>query len=262
MTNEIFEAERMVIIKSVKDIDSLEWVEYFIDNWEKFMKKQSKLLVLAGIHGGSCGEIGPKDEYLFNDIKQQIERLEKVKAKDITNQNIEIILVDVGEFYDMSTDQLKESQLVETVKKHEPTIISLAFCHTSNSILNDILRSVGIYSKMILFQDRFKITNGGVLTLDKEQSELIEEVSMHPEKNVIIWGSWGTGKTLLLAEALAIKISYYRRKGVTMKVIVSSYQSDSINAPLMHDLQNYYLSHLQHEKFVQFIDFKSLCNGL
>ena len=213
MSSKYFMADHMCIVTSLKEIDSLEWVEYFIDNWEILMKKRSKLLVLAGIHGGADGDIGPNDQNLLEDIEQQIQRLKIQKATDIDKKKIEIILLDVGKFYDMSTETLNENQLVRRVKELDPTIISLAFCHTRTSILNDILRSVGVYSKIILSQDRYNITNGNVFTLDEEQKQIIEKISKTKGQNVILWGSHGTGKTLLLAEALTIKISQYKKNG-------------------------------------------------
>ena len=205
MSSKYFMADHMCIVTSLKEIDSLEWVEYFIDNWEILMKKRSKLLVLAGIHGGTDGDIGPNDQNLLEDIERQIQRLKIEKATDIYKKKIEIILLDVGKFYDMSTETLDENQLVKRVQELDPTIISLAFCHTRTSILNDILRSVGVYSKIILSQDRYNITNGNVFTLDEEQKQIIEKISKTKGRNVILWGSHGTGKTLLLAEALSIQ---------------------------------------------------------
>ena len=162
----------------------------------------------------------------------------------------------------MSTETLNENQLVRRVKELDPTIISLAFCHTRTSILNDILRSVGVYSKIILSQDRYNITNGNVFTLDEEQKQIIEKISKTKGQNVILWGSHGTGKTLLLAEVLSIKISQYKKMGKLMKVIISSYSNNSNDAPLMEDLRNNYLSHLVCETFAEFIDFKHLCKGI
>ena len=260
--NQFFEAEQMVIINSLEEIDCLQWGEYFLENWKILMKDQSKFLVLAGVHGESDGKVLMKDHDLLNDIKLQVQRLKTEKATDIKQKNIEISLIDIGEFLDESTEILAESQLVEEVKKHDPTIISLAFCRTNISILNDILRSIGIYSKLLISQDRFNITNGRVLSLDKEQTQIIEEISQQQFANIILWGSYGTGKTLLLVEALKIKISHYKKQNIGMKVFISSYNNDSYDSPLMEDFRERYLKHLLHEEFAEFIDFKHLCKGI
>ena len=185
-----------------------------------------------------------------------------METDDIKKRNISICLINIGEFVDTQTQKLDEFKLVETVKNHDPSTISLAFCYTNISILNDILRSKGIYSKLIISQDRFKITNVGVLTLDKEQTDIIEEISKHKYDNVILWGSHGTGKTLLLVEALGIKTSHYKIQNVRMKVLISSYINNSCDSALMKDLKNYYLAHFMHEDYVEFTDFPHLCEGI
>ena len=91
---------------------------------------------------------------------------------------------------------------------------------------------------------------------------IIEEISQQQFPNIILWGSYGTGKTLLLVEALGIKISYYKRQNVDMKVFISSYSNDSYDSPLMEDFRERYMPRLVHEEFVEFIDFKHLCEGI
>ena len=68
MSSEFFEAEHFVIVKSTHEIDCLDWIQYFIDNWNKIIKQGTKLLVLAGVHGGQDGTIGSRDKNLLKDI--------------------------------------------------------------------------------------------------------------------------------------------------------------------------------------------------
>ena len=69
-----FNTENSVIITSKKPIDCLEWGDFMIEKWNELMRKDSKLLVLAGIHGEENGKIGKADKGLLEDYKCQIIR--------------------------------------------------------------------------------------------------------------------------------------------------------------------------------------------
>ena len=78
-------------------------------------------------------------------------------------------------------------------------------------------------------------------------------------RNVILWGSSGTGKTILLTEVLGMKLSYLKKENIHMKIIVSSFGSDAIQTKkLMEDMENRYLPQLKLEK-AQFIMCQDLC---
>ena len=78
-----FSSEHLVVITSKTAIDALQWRKYIIDNWTKLMKKNSKLLVLAGVHGDSEGKIGNKDYGLFRDYQKAIKYLIEHKKSPI-----------------------------------------------------------------------------------------------------------------------------------------------------------------------------------
>ena len=65
--------------------------------------------------------------------------------------------------------ELDPEKLVAAIKKHNPTLISLSFCYTNVSDLNDILRSAGIYTVLIMSKDRANITEGKYVVLDPIQ---------------------------------------------------------------------------------------------
>ena len=44
-----------------------------------------------------------------------------------------------------------------------------------------------------------------------------------PEANVFLWGSHGTGKTLLAMEAVKMKVGHYVTQGRRVRVIVTQY---------------------------------------
>ena len=260
MFDDIFTTEHLVIILSKIAIDCLQWRKYVTHNWDKLMRKNSIFLVLAGIHGGPHGEFGEKDGGLLNDYFLNIKRLEKDFKKDIEENNIKIILENVGNHMDSS--KLDEEKLICAIKKHNPTILSLAFCYTNVSDLNDVLRSAGIYTTMIMSQDRGNITEGRCVTLDRYQRQFIKGIVDDQPKHIFLWGSSGTGKTLLLAQALSIKLSHYKKQGVKLNVMVTNYFSiNESGGQLMKDFKERYLPHLANAEFVKFLTFKKLCSG-
>ena len=168
---------------------------------------------------------------------------------------------DIGEHVD-SSKRLNEEKLVAAVKKYKPTIISLAFCHTDVSEINDVLRAAGIYTVLIMSQDRAELTEGKYVVLDDKQREIVERMAKEQPQNLILWGSSGTGKTILLTQALGIKVSHFKRQNIEMKIIVSSLGCSFIQPKkLMEDIANKYLGHLKLEK-MDFVLFKKLCSGM
>ena len=64
MLKGVFTTENYVIVTSNCEIDSLQWQRHIRDKWDQLIRPNSKVLVLAGCHGGKDGEIGNVDEGL------------------------------------------------------------------------------------------------------------------------------------------------------------------------------------------------------
>ena len=110
-------------------------------------------------------------------------------------------------------------------------------------------------------QDRAEITEGKYIFLDERQKEIIKRVSSENPQNVILWGSSGTGKTILLSQALGIKVSNLKRQSIPYKIIVSSFGTDKVQPrQLMKYMESKYLGHLKYEN-LQFGLFKDICKG-
>ena len=112
---------------------------------------------------------------------------------------------------------------------------------------------------MVIEHDLREICKNPNAKLDKKQSEIIEKVVNEKPQNVILWGSSGTGKTILLTEVLGMKFSYFKKENIPMEIIVSSF-GGSVYQPkkLMEDMENKYLPQFKLEK-AQFIMCKDLC---
>ena len=185
------------------------------------MKENTRLLVLAGVHGKEDGVLGEnevkgKDNFV-KDSEGQLEFLAEKFRGDIQKENISFTVKDVGSHRNRS--ELNSEKLVLAVKEFQPTVILLAFCWSHKSELNDLLRAAGIYSTLVLREDLAQITESRHVHLDESQKKLIEKVAQEKPGGVFLWGTSGSGKTLLLAEALKMKMSQLKREGKQVRVI-------------------------------------------
>ena len=93
---------------------------------DPWTRKNAKIIVLGGIHGYKDGRLGPIDEGLLEDNLGQVNLLKRNFEKELNENNISIVLVDVGQHMDRS--ELNSEKMIDAVKSHNPTIIILAFC--------------------------------------------------------------------------------------------------------------------------------------
>merc|ERR1719367_1773213 len=215
---------------------------FLILSLSQVMKENTRLLVLTGVHGQQSGEIGGKDNGFVRDSQGQIELLKGKHEADIVAGKITMEVEDVGLYNasDTSTKKLDEEKFVEAVKKFKPTVLVLAFCWSHKSELNDLLRAAGIYSTLILREDLAQITESRHVRLDEGQKDLIERIAEEKPKSLFLWGSSGTGKSLMLAEALKMKISQLKREGKQdVRVIVTA---DNVKYVIMYLLMERFLA--------------------
>ena len=247
--DEVFHEEELVVISSTDKINMLQWSEHLEENWDRLIKESTRLLVLAGVHGREDGELGGnetkgKDNFV-EDSERQLGRLRKKFKDNIQRRNIELAVKDVGSHRERC--ELDEDKFVLSVKEFQPTMILLAFCWSHKSELNDLLRAAGIYSTLILREELAEITESRHVYLDKDQKEIIEKIADEEPKGLLLWGTSGSGKTLLAAEALKMMISQLKRKGEQeIQVIVTSMMGQD---PLMQDLKHRYLPGIQKDCF-------------
>ena len=258
MLKGVFTIENFVIITSNIEIDSLQWQRHFRNNWNQLIRPNTKVLVLAGIHGCKDGELGSVDEGLLGEYEHQIHFLKRKYKEDLQEKNAEIVLENIGLYRDGT--EFDETMFIKAVTEHTPTVITIAFCYTNVSIINDILRLAGIYSFMILSRDRADITEDRCMTLDSTQKQIIMKVAEVQPKNIFLWGSSGTGKTIILTEILKMKISHYKKKHIKLNIFVTSYMAGS-GSQLIEDFKQKYLAHLPYECQIQFLPFNMLCKG-
>ena len=224
------------------------------------MHENTRLLILSGVHGNNDGRLGDREDKFVTSCEAQVKNLQKNKSEEIEANNIQFKVEDVGQIdiNDQSKRELDEDKFVEAVKEFKPTVLVLAFCWSHKSELNDLLRAAGVYSTLVLREDLAQITESRHVHLDEGQEELIRRIAKEEPKNVFLWGSSGTGKTLMLCEALKIKISQLRRRGKKdVRVFVATMNGTE---PLLKDIEEKYLSDINVEGIMSLYDLSKKLN--
>ena len=79
--------------------------------------------------------------------------------------------------------------------------------------------------------------------LDPEQTEVLREMAVQNIQNLFLWGSAGTGKTILLVEVLKMKVARLKREGKKFKIFVTTWTKDNTSL-LREKLKGKYLARL------------------
>ena len=194
------------------------------------------------------------------DIMKKMEKLDlrfhknSYLSEDIIS-NITFQVINVAYYHK------NREKLIDDVQMFDPKVLALAWCYSMKSDVSLALRQNGILARMVIEHDMREVCKNPNAKLDYRQAEMIEKVANEKPQNVILWGSSGTGKTILLTQALGIKASHFKCKKIPMKIIVSSFGCLGIQPKkLMEDMESKYLHHLKLEN-AQFILFKDLCKG-
>ena len=222
---EPFVEENFVILTSRVEINGFQQRRYLEKNWSKLCTRNARIIILTGIHGNKDGSVRKdKDETYFVYFLKNMNHFLKINtyADDLKANEAKLMVIDLGE-YMTAVDKVDEEKLIQDMNEFRPTRIVLAFCNTNASQLNDLFRSAGIYSFMLLGEDRAKLTGGKCYVLDAGQGNVLKTVSESDIRNVLLWGSSGTGKTLLLCEVLKIQVSKLKRKGKKVKIFATTW---------------------------------------
>ena len=83
MSEDLFAVEKYVIISSKDRITMRQWRTHLACDWERLMPENTRLLVLAGIHGQDDGKLGDREDSdedgFVKDCQKQVNILKKVK---------------------------------------------------------------------------------------------------------------------------------------------------------------------------------------
>ncbi len=249
-----FRLTNMTVLTSKKPISMVQWRDYLIKHQSSLMRDNERILILAGIHGERDGQLGESDQGLVRDSLGQIGVLERrfetrergpdwiVFNAPRGGENVTVKFMDIGSLLsDTDTDNhlgIDEKQLVKAVRDFLPTVLVLGFCWTEKSVLNDVFRSAGVYSILVLSRDRREITRDRCIFLDEQQTKMIDDIASENPQNVMFWGVHGTGKTLMLLEAARIKAGHHKRRGKQVDITFLVYNGDC--GPFVQDIMTKY----------------------
>ena len=90
----------------------------------------------------------------------------------------------------------------------------MIICYSHFLDLRSLLEEKGLFAEMRMNRDLNILSNGQILTMNDVQKEFIQTMTHedHVEKDVVVTGPVGSGKTLLGLEAINIKKSHYKKK--------------------------------------------------
>merc|ERR1711860_186761 len=135
--------------------------------------------------------------------------------KDMEKRSIKIeFLNDPDFFLNEETKEINEHALVSEIQSVNPQVIIIMICYSHFLDLKSLLERVGLFPALRINQDLNILSNGQILTMNDVQKEFIQNMTLeeHVEKNVVVTGPVGSGKTLLGLEAINIKKSHYMKK--------------------------------------------------
>ena len=117
-------------------------------------------------------------------------------------------------FLNEETKEINEGALVSEIRSVNPRVIVMMICFSHFLDLKSLLERTGLFPELRINQDLNILSNGKILTMNAIQKEFIQTLAHadHVEKDVIVTGPVGSGKTLLGLEALNIKKSHYKKK--------------------------------------------------
>ena len=115
---------------------------------------------------------------------------------------------------DKETKTLDEDRIVSEIRSINPKMTVMVICYSHFLDLKSLLERAGLFPTMRLNRDLNILSNGQILTMNDVQKEFIETMTHedHVEKDVVVTGPVGSGKTLLGLEAINIKKSHYKKK--------------------------------------------------
>ena len=115
---------------------------------------------------------------------------------------------------DKETKTLDEDRIVSEIRSINPQMTVMVICYSHFLNLKSLLERAGLFPTMRLNRDLNILSNGQILTMNNVQKEFIETMTHEDnvEKDVVVTGPVGSGKTLLGLEAINIKKSHYKKK--------------------------------------------------
>ena len=277
----MFHLEKNTFLTTTAEVRTPDVEKYLeVSIKEKQFQKGTYVTILCGIHSLHDGSPGMTDFQFVGQFCSVFSHLQDRQSSVIKEMEYSLGTV-------MPIETLRRKRIGDTKVKYylsdgskaaikakfedlrhgiTPQFFIFATCHSFQSQINQILRSLGLTSALSIRQEKGELTEGKIYELDESQKEILQKVADEQPKNIILWGSAGTGKTILLSEVLSMKVNHYKMIGVKMRIIVCSWSATaSVIGPLLKnnlllkDLKEKYLSHLVSEENIEFVTIDDLC---
>ena len=88
-----FEDQQLVIVTTTDEVEFAETETYLLRNKDRLFRKNTKALIIGGVHGDKSGAVGPPDPGLVKDNEGLIELLNIELKEEIKERNISRTLV-------------------------------------------------------------------------------------------------------------------------------------------------------------------------
>ena len=203
---------RNVYISFKKEVRATD-VETYLKRHLNVFHKNSRFVVLCGIHSFPTGEIGPSDsnfvadyysmfENVISDCKdqcgqkcetcKQCQKSKLWKEKNFkmgtvvpifSKKNIKGKYVLLESSVNSITDKIDD-----LMESNLPHVFIFATCYSLLSEINHLMHSHGLLSVLTMSKERGDITCGKIFHLDEDQKSLLLEIIQNPDKKDVIIG--------------------------------------------------------------------------
>ena len=232
--------EKLSVITFDDQVNEIEFRKYLIRNWKTLtlgLNDGSTILFIGGVHGGDTGKLGRAEsiQTLKNQVSvvkylsisnQDISQIDffKFKSKvlkaewlleDKAKRDIKFEFINIPDFFvNEETSEIDETSLVSKIQSIDPQITIMLICYSQILELKFLLEEKGLFAEMRMNMDLNILSRGQILTMNNVQKKFIQTLAHkdHVEKDVIVTGPVGSGKTLLGLEVINIKKSHYKKK--------------------------------------------------
>ena len=130
-------------------------------------------------------------------------------------RNIKFAFIEVPKFFkNEETREIDEDALVAEIRLINPQMTVMVICYSQLLELKFLLEGAGLFAEMRMNRSLNILSNGQILTMNDVQKAFIQTLAQkdNVEKDVVITGPVGSGKTLLGLEAIIMKKSHYIKK--------------------------------------------------
>ena len=285
--------EGNTMLTTKNEISVQQMFNYLCRNLDKF-RIGSEFVVVCGIHGSEQGQMLEYDEDFRYDYEamfrwfnheRHYRRCAPRDGKPF--QLIQERKYHMGHVVEVSSEEDRKhqgkfkldeksiiclkSEFIRLLGINKPVVLILASCWSHLGEIANILCTAGLYSTIRMIEEKAELTSGKSFSLDDTQIDVLKCIVFDhynncpwtlTTKNILLFGSHGTGKTILLTEILLMRLGFYILHNVPInKIIVSCFNSETDNYILLQSLKHTFKDYHFFKKKFEFLNFKSLCEG-